>query len=330
MHLRGDRSEGIDGGRGGRDPPRERCPRVHDRRERRRLRPRAVPVRRAVLGRGARRPLDVQRRRRADRLRRPVEAGRRLPRDLVAAAPPAGPRGVPGRRLLPALPVAGALCQALGRERWGVDDGAADHRDEGRRHLRLHPDERDLHHRRAAVPRVGAVLLRGPPRDQRGRLGLPRGRRRADQGDEEGRRPAPPRPRAVPGARGVRAIRIRARQGVPAAARPRRPRRRGVEAAAVRPAAGRAAGRRDLQRDRGLHGRLPGRGCEALRRGVRDVPRDPQPRGLHGDPRHGGPFRADGGDVEGRHRGVPGRLRADADGPAVRKRRWARPPLPTR
>ena len=53
MHLRGDRSEGLDGGRGGRDPPRERCPRVHGRRERRRLGPRAVPVRRAVLGRGA-------------------------------------------------------------------------------------------------------------------------------------------------------------------------------------------------------------------------------------------------------------------------------------
>ena len=28
-------------------------------------------------------------------------------------------------------------------------------------------------------------------------------------------------------------------------------------------------------RDRGLHGRLPGRGCEAFRRGVRNVPRDP-------------------------------------------------------
>jgi F-type H+-transporting ATPase subunit alpha len=40
--------------------------------------------------------LDVQRPARADRLRRPVQAGRRLPRHLAAAAPPAGPRGLPG------------------------------------------------------------------------------------------------------------------------------------------------------------------------------------------------------------------------------------------
>ena len=66
-----------------------------------------------VLGRRARRPLDVRRRRRAHRVRRPVEAGRRLPRDLAAAAPSAGPRGVPGRRVLPALPAAGALGEAV-------------------------------------------------------------------------------------------------------------------------------------------------------------------------------------------------------------------------
>ena len=47
-----------------------------------------------------------QRQARPDRLRRPVEAGRGLPRRLPAAAPPAGPRGLPGRRLLPALPSA--------------------------------------------------------------------------------------------------------------------------------------------------------------------------------------------------------------------------------
>ena len=34
------------------------------------------------------------------RLRRPVEAGRRLPPALAAAPPPAGPRGLPRRRLL--------------------------------------------------------------------------------------------------------------------------------------------------------------------------------------------------------------------------------------
>ncbi len=188
VHLRRDRAEGLDRGRGGRDAPRERRAGVHGRRERRRLRPGAVPVRRALLGRRARRALDVQRRARADRLRRPVEAGGGLPRDLAAASPAPGPRGVPGRRLLPALPAARARREALRRARRRVDDGTADHRDEGRRRLRLHPDERDLDHRRAALPRVRAVLLGRASGDQRRYLGLARRRRRPDQGDEEGRR----------------------------------------------------------------------------------------------------------------------------------------------
>ena len=40
---------------------------------------------------------------RSSHLRRPHQARLRLPPDVAAAAPPAGPRGVPGRRLLPAL-----------------------------------------------------------------------------------------------------------------------------------------------------------------------------------------------------------------------------------
>ncbi|MCK7472834.1 MAG: hypothetical protein MZV49_03460 [Rhodopseudomonas palustris] len=39
----------------------------------------------------------------ADHLRRPVQAGRRLSPDVAAAAPPAGPRSLSGRRVLPAL-----------------------------------------------------------------------------------------------------------------------------------------------------------------------------------------------------------------------------------
>ena len=42
------------------------------------------------------------------RLRRPHQARVRVPPDVAAAAPPAGPRGLPGRRLLPALPPARA------------------------------------------------------------------------------------------------------------------------------------------------------------------------------------------------------------------------------
>ena len=63
------------------------------------------------------RVLPLQGRARADHLRRPDEAGRRVPAALAAAAPPAGPRGVPGRRLLPALAAARARLQALRRAR---------------------------------------------------------------------------------------------------------------------------------------------------------------------------------------------------------------------
>jgi F-type H+-transporting ATPase subunit alpha len=54
---------------------------------------------------------------RAHRLRRSLEAGRRLPPDVAAPAPPAGPRGVPGRRVLPAQPPARARRQAVRRAR---------------------------------------------------------------------------------------------------------------------------------------------------------------------------------------------------------------------
>ena len=66
------------------------------------------PVRRLRDGR----VLPLQGRARADHLRRPDEAGRRVPAALAAAAPPAGPRGVPRRRLLPALAAARARVQA--------------------------------------------------------------------------------------------------------------------------------------------------------------------------------------------------------------------------
>ena len=102
---------------------------------------------------------------RPDHLRRPVQAGRGLPGDLAAAAPPAGPRGLPGRRLLPALPAAGALREALRRARRGLDDRPADHRDEGQRRVGLHPDERHLDHRRPGASWSPTCSTRacGPP-----------------------------------------------------------------------------------------------------------------------------------------------------------------------
>ena len=42
----------------------------------------------------------------------------------------------------------------------GLDDRPADHRDEGQRHLGLHPDQRHLDHRRPDLPRVRPVQLR--------------------------------------------------------------------------------------------------------------------------------------------------------------------------
>ena len=65
-----------------------------------------------------------------------------------------------------------------------------DHRDAGRRRVRLHPDERHLDHRRPDLPRVEPVLLGHPARDQRRHLGVARRRQRPDEGDEEGRRDA--------------------------------------------------------------------------------------------------------------------------------------------
>ena len=61
-----------------------------------------------------------------------------------------------------------------------IADGAADHRDAGRRRVRVHPDQRDLDHRRPDLPRAEAVLLGRPAGDQRRHLGLAGGRQRAD------------------------------------------------------------------------------------------------------------------------------------------------------
>ena len=145
---------------------------------------------------------------RAVRLRRPVEARLGVPPDVAAAAPPARPRGVPGRRLLPPQPPARARRAPERGERRRLADRAADHRDAGRRRVGLHPDQRDLDHRRPDLPRDRPVQRRPAARAERRHLGVARGLGRPDQGDEEGRRPAQAGPRPVPRAGGVRPVRV--------------------------------------------------------------------------------------------------------------------------
>ncbi len=115
-----------------------------------------------------------QRHARGHHLRRPFEAGRRLPPDVAAAAPPAGPRSLSGRRLLSALPPARARRQAQQGQRLGVADRAPDHRDPGQRRLGLYPDQRDLDHRRPDLPRDRPLLSGRPPGGERRPLGVAR------------------------------------------------------------------------------------------------------------------------------------------------------------
>ena len=108
LHLRRHRPEAGPGGAGRARARGARRDGHIDRRRRLRGGPRhpAVPraLRRTRHGRG----VHGERAARADRLRRPLQARLGLSPGLAADSPPAGPRGVSGRRLLPALAPAGA------------------------------------------------------------------------------------------------------------------------------------------------------------------------------------------------------------------------------
>ena len=167
---------------------------------------------------------------------------------LLLRRPP-GREAYPGRRLLSALAPARARGQAGEGARRRLADRAADHRDAGRRPLGLHPDQRDLDHRRPDLPRGGPVLLGRPSGDQRRQLGVAASaaRRRSRRC---GRSPA----RCASTSRSTASWRRSRSSGrdldkathEPARSRP--PAGRDAQAAAVRAAAGREAGRHHLRR----------------------------------------------------------------------------------
>ena len=139
-----------------------------------------------------------------------------------------------------------------------IADGAAGDRDAGGRRLGLHPDQRDLDHRRADLPAAGPVLLGRSPRHQRRHLGVARGRQRPAQGDAQGGGPPAPRPGVLPCAGGIRAVRVRAGRGHAAAAEARPAAGGDAQPAAVRAVAVREPGGVDLGRHQRVH--RPGRG----------------------------------------------------------------------
>ena len=98
------------------------------------------------------------------RLRRPDQARLGLPRDVAAAAPPARPRGLSRRRLLPPLPPAGARRAPQRGQRRRLADRAAGHRDAGQRRVGLHPHQRHLDHRRPDLSssRTSSTPASGP------------------------------------------------------------------------------------------------------------------------------------------------------------------------
>ncbi|CAA9296456.1 MAG: ATP synthase alpha chain, partial [uncultured Gemmatimonadetes bacterium] len=155
LRVRRHRPEGLDGGGRGQPPVERRRHGLHHRRRGDGVGPGPHAVHRAVRGHRAGRVLHVHQERRGQghahplRVRRPFQAGRGLPADVAGAAPPPGARGVPGRRVLPALAPPRARGQAVGRDGRRVADRASHHRDAGRRRVGVHPDQRDLHHGRA-------------------------------------------------------------------------------------------------------------------------------------------------------------------------------------
>ena len=147
-HLRRHRPEAIE--RRQRHPRARRSRRaaLHHHRRGCRLRLRHQPVPRALCRLRDGRVVHGQRHGRADHLRRPVQARRRLSPGLAGAQAPLGSRGLSGRRVLSAQPLARTRGAAEREIRQRLAHRAADHRDPGGRRFGLHPHQRHFHHRR--------------------------------------------------------------------------------------------------------------------------------------------------------------------------------------
>ena len=109
----------------------------------------------------------------------------------------------------------------------------ADHRDAGRRSLRLYSHERDQHHRWTDLFRAGSVLRRRTARDQRRYQRLARRWKRPDESHEEDRRLAATGPGGLSRVGSVLAAWHRAGCLYAAHSRSRRPAGRAAQAAAV-------------------------------------------------------------------------------------------------
>ena len=180
-------------------------------------------------------------------LRRSFQARHGLSADVASAPPAAGPRGLPGRRLLSSLAAPRAGRQAQRRAGRGIPHRAAHNRNAAGRRVCLYPDQRHLDHGRPDLSRVGSLLLRHPAGRERGPLRLARRRIGADQGNASDRRQTPARPRPVPRAGGFRAIRLRPRQVDAPAAGPRPAHGGAAQAGPVRAPHGREADHHHLR-----------------------------------------------------------------------------------
>ena len=119
LHLRRDRPEALHRRAAGADAGGIRRDGILHRGRRHRVRSGADAVPGALHRLHHGRVLPRQRPPRGDLLRRSVEAGGRVSPDVAAAAPSAGPRGLSGRRVLPAFAPAGARGEDERREwRW--------------------------------------------------------------------------------------------------------------------------------------------------------------------------------------------------------------------